>query len=245
MGVHMSVPRPEEFILDVRRAARLEQKPAVITDSRKFKPDAIAQVLQGAALWLTPKIVEEYDPGDFSSWPEPLQRDLQKAVDSFMGVAKTVPPDKPATPEQFTQGLAAFRQLTSALRSIVLSDWQNAAEKLLAEAERWGKEQGWQIRREMKQLEETLLGEYQLQQLLFFPGQYLYVLDPIARFVPGALGSFDLALQPSYYTTSLYRNFDGRWYIPMDMAQGIEVAKGVPWDKQSFMASVEELRSLL
>src|SRR5204862_2317832 len=101
------------------------------------------------------------------------------------------------------------------------------------------------VRREKKMLEETLLGEYQLEGLLFYAGQNLCVLDPVARFVPGAAGAFDLAIQPSYYVTSLYRYFDGQWYLHLDMGQGVQEGRAAPWTKDSFVKSVEELRSLL
>lgn len=49
----MSAPRPEKFILNIRRAPRLAQKPSVSADSPRVRTGPIAQVLQGAAFWLT------------------------------------------------------------------------------------------------------------------------------------------------------------------------------------------------
>ena len=67
-------------------------------------------------------------------------------------------------------------------------------------------------RRVEKDLSETLLGTYTLPQMLIHAAPYLYVLDPLSRFVPGSAGAFDLTIQPSYYVTSLYRAYDGIWY---------------------------------
>lgn len=84
--------------------------------------------------------------------------------------------------------------------------------------------------------------DHSLPQLLIYAAEDLYVLDPLARFVPGALGAFDLSIQPSFYTTSIYRYFDGIWYVHLNAGQG---AKKEPLDKATFKQAVEELRSLL
>ena len=103
------VNQSEEFILDVRRAARQQQKPTVATDSQLIDPDTISRVLQRAAIWLTPKTVAVYDPAAFTAWPSEQQQELRGAVEGFRSVAATVPPDKPATGLQFRDGLQAFR----------------------------------------------------------------------------------------------------------------------------------------
>ncbi len=70
-------------------------------------------------------------------------------------------------------------------------------------------------------MSETLLGTYALPQLQVYADADLYVLEPVARFVPGAMGAYDLSIQPSSYITTLYRHIDGRWY-----AQFLEVGGG-------------------
>src|SRR5208337_4845409 len=152
------VPKREEFILDVRRAARLEQKPTVATDSEMINPDTVSKALQRAALWLTPKTVERYDPAEFTSWAENLQSELRSAVDDFRAVAKAVPPDKAATTAQFRDGLAAFKCLLTAVQHVVLTEWTEAAREVIALGEQWSGEFGWRTRRQAKKLTETLLG---------------------------------------------------------------------------------------
>jgi len=49
-------PKREEFILDVRRAARLAEKPTVITSSGLANPDVIAKTLHGAAARTAPSM---------------------------------------------------------------------------------------------------------------------------------------------------------------------------------------------
>src|SRR5438552_16535861 len=99
-------PKAEEFILDVRSAARLEQKPTVATDSQLIDPDTTARALQRMPTWLTPKVVAAYDPAAFSACPGDLQKELRGAVEAFTSIAATVPPDKP-TVAQFRGGLQA------------------------------------------------------------------------------------------------------------------------------------------
>ncbi len=239
------VPKPEEFILDLRRAARTEQKPTVAADSGRIGTDAISRVLQRAALWLTPKVVEKYDPSVFSYLPEDQQDQLRRAVDDFRAVAGTVAPDRPASDDEFRKGLGAFRDLQAAVRKFVLDEWIGAAGRLIDETETWCQEVGWRTRHDEKELMESLLGQYSLQQLHIYAGQHMYVLDPIARFVPGALGAFDLSIQPSFYVTSVYRYFDNSWNVHSDVGQGVREGRGVPWGKDSFYQAIRELRSLL
>jgi hypothetical protein len=200
-------------------------------------------VLQGAAFWLTPRVVEKYEPGDFGTVPQ--QDELRRAVERFRSVASAVSPKDAPTQEQFTRGVEAFNRLTDAVRGMVLSEWQGAVEHLIAEAEAWVAERQWVSRRVKKTIEESLLGTYELPQLQFYADQNLYILDPIGRFVPGALGSIDLAIQPSYYVSTLYRYFDGRWYVHLDVGERVREGRGLPWERATLVKAVEELRSLL
>lgn len=239
------LPKREEFILDTRRAARTVQKPTVTVDSELINTDALSKALQRAALWLTPKVVETYDPAEFTGWDKGLQSELSNAVEGFRAVAQTVPSDKPATAAQFRDGLAAFQCLTTAVRDIVLVEWKDAVEGVVKQVEQWSAEFNWHSRRQQKKLTETLLGEYSLPQLYLYAEGHLYVLDPLARFVPGALGAFDLTIQPSFYLTSLYRHLDGTWYLHLDVGQGVNGARTAVFSKDAFHESIDELRSLL
>ena len=234
-------PKREEFILDVRRAARLAEKPTVITSSGLANPDVIAKTLHGAALWLTPEVVRQYDPGD---WPPELRGSLTRAVESFRTIAATVPANGSDKTEQFARGEAAFRALVTALRDVVLPEWMDAVHRLVANTESWAKDCGWVTKRVQKRLSETLLGTYETSQLLMHAAPNLYVLDPVARFVPGAAGAFDLSVQPSFYTVSLYRDFDGVWHAHHEVGQGANVGKRDVWSKDTLKKCVEELGAL-
>ncbi len=238
-------PKAEEFVLDVRRAANLELKPTVTTDSQLIDPETAASALGRAAIWLTPKVVEAYDPAAFRSWPDELQTGLGRAVEGFRAVSATVPPDKPATASQFREGVRIFGELKEAVRKIVWADWKTEADRLIAHVEVWAGEFGWKTRQEAKKLNEMLIGEYTLDQLYMYAEGNLYVLDPIARFIPGGLGLFDLSIQPSFYITSIYRHLDDTWFIHLDVGQGVQGAKKEPLSADALKRAIVELRSLL
>lgn len=238
-------PKADEFILDVRRAMRLEGKPTVTTDSQLVDPDSIARVLERAMIWLTPKIVGNYDPAAFAAWPEVLQTELRVAVESFRAVASTVPADMPATLPQARAGVQAFARLKEAVRQVALSEWLDSGGALINDVEAWTKAFGWVSRRQQKKMDELLLGDYALDQLYMHAEGNLYILDPVARFIPGGLGAFDLSIQPSFHVTSIYRQMDGTWYIHLDIGQGVRGAKQEPLSQKTLKCAVLELRSLL
>lgn len=237
--------RREDFILDVRRSARMLHEPNVHADSATVDTDAIARILHRAALWLTPKAIEHYHPDDFKSWKEEQQDRLRQAVERFREFAGQVPPDKPATIDQFTEGTHRLRTLMEVLGSMVLEEWRSAIATVEGQAEEWSGESGWRSRRVNKKISESLLGSYEVPQLLTFAEPELYVLDPIARFVPGGQGAFDLAIQPSYQTTSLYRDFGGIWHVHLGIQNGVSKGKPVEWSKEAFHQCIEQLRVLV
>jgi hypothetical protein len=139
----------------------------------------------------------------------------------------------------------AFARLKEAVRKVVLLEWLDRGGVLINDVEAWAKEFRWTTRRESKKLNELLLGEYELDQLYMHAEGHLYILDPIARFIPGGLGAFDLSIQPSFYITSIYRHMDGVWYIHLDVGQGVRGAKKEPISADALKRAVMELRSLL
>jgi hypothetical protein len=237
----MPRPRHEEFILDVRRSARMLQSPNVQSDSDAVDTDAIAKILHRAARWLTPKVVEHYDPHDFANEQTDQQKRLHLAVEDFRELAEQVPPDRPATVDQFMEGAERLRELIKVVGSIVLAEWVCAIDAVETNAEQWAAAVEWRTRRVNKKMNESLIGPYEAPQLLIFAEPNLYVLDPVARFVPGAQGAFDFALQPSYYTASMYRDDDGVWYVHLAAGNGVANGERVKWSKDSFGRCVELL----
>jgi hypothetical protein len=137
-----------------------------------------------------------------------------------------------------------FQALLAALRDGVLAEWKHAVQGLVENTESWAKDLGWVTKRVQNKLSETLLGSYEAPQLLMHAAPRLYVLEPVARFVPGAAGAFELSIQPSFYTISLYRDFDGVWHAHHDVGQGASTGKRDVWSKDTLMKCVEELGAL-
>jgi hypothetical protein len=221
------------------------QKPNAEADSDEVDADAIAIILQRAALWLTPKVVEHYAPDDFTDWPADQQNRLSLAVDAFRKMASEVPPDQPPTVDQFRKGATLLRELIKLLGGMVLAEWTCAIDAVERKAEEWSAQAAWRTRRVNKKLNESLIGPYEAPQLLIYAEPNLYVLDPVARFVPDAQGAFDFAVQPSYYTTSMYRDDDGIWYVHLDIANGAANGRRVEWNRDSFHHCVEQLGALV
>jgi len=238
----MERPCREQFILDVRRFARTVQKPELEADSDAMDIDAITRILHRAALWLTPKVVEHYRPEDFADWPKEQRDRLDLAVEEFRKIAGQVPQNKPVTVDQFMEGTRCFRELVDVLGRMVLDEWMNAIGTVETQAEAWSAEAGWRSRRVNKKMTESLIGTYEARQLLIFAEPNLYVLDPLARFIPGGQGSFDFAIQPSYYATSLYRDDSGDWYVHLDVHNGVSRGKRVRWSRDAFRDCIEQLR---
>lgn len=241
----MQRPRREEFILDVRRSAKTLQTANVEADSDVVDTDAIAKILHRAAFWLTPKVVEHYDPEDFANCHEEHRNRLHLAVEEFCKIANQVPSDQPATIDQFMEGTVRFRDLINVLGQIVLDEWMHAIGTVEEQAEEWAAEAGWRSRRENKEISESLVGTYEVPQLLIYAEPSLFVLDPLARFIPGGQGSFDLAIQPSYHTTSLYRDDSGKWFVQLEVSNGVSHGKRVEWGKDAFYKCLEELRAFV
>jgi hypothetical protein len=241
----MPRPRREEFILDVRRSARTLQHPNAEAALNAENTDAIARILHRATLWLTPAVVEQYDPDDFAAWPSEQQNRLKLAVAEFRKTAGKAPPDQPPSLDQFMEGTKRFRELVQVLGSMVLAEWNRAIDAVETQAEEWSAKAEWRTRRVSKKMSESLVGAYEAPQLLIFAEPNLYALDPLARFVPGAQGAFDFSIQPSYYTTSMYRDDKGVWYVHLNVRRGVAHGRRVKWSRKAFHACIEQLKVLV
>ena len=100
----------EDFLLNVRTAARL-LAPTVDADSVAANPHWIEQGLATAAIWLTPRTVEQFDPDDFDFLSDGERDQLSEAVEQFRSIAGQVPPDDPALPTQQQEARQAFERI--------------------------------------------------------------------------------------------------------------------------------------
>ena len=96
---------------------------------------------------------------------------------------------------------------------IVKSEWLDHLNTLVKEVKGWAETSGWRTRVTDKTLSERRLGSYKVPVLLMEKDAVEVVLNPVARFVPGANGAVDLYRAPAYDDIAgLYLEGD-RWML--------------------------------
>jgi hypothetical protein len=225
-----------DFISSVRTAVGLLD-PEVETDSQALHSEEIRRQLRNAAFWLTPKSVEGFVPQDFAELPGSRRNELNAEVQAFRSIAQRVPADAPATVEQIEAALPHFLRIVSLVREAVLPPWIADLDLLLSQVESWCEGQDWPHKRQDKVLRERLLGPYEVEQLCFHTGRAGFMLDPVARFVPGGLGLVDLYVLPTLDSVIVLRTEDG-WVMQVERPGNVQV---LPWGKEQFGTAVGEL----
>jgi hypothetical protein len=105
-----------DFLLNLRAARNLfVHTHNVKADSDSSDTEAISATLTRAAIWLTPKSVAGFNAADFPEIGPERQAELLAAVQSFNAVADQVPPNEPATHEQYGNARVAFARILAIL----------------------------------------------------------------------------------------------------------------------------------
>lgn len=122
----------QEFLGNFRIARNLFFHPRVETDSSPIDPRAAEQVIARAAIWLTPKSVKGFSSDDFPELGLDKQNELRTAVGDFLNVASQVPPNEPATPEQYASARDSFARILRILAPYLSSpqEGENVEEAL-------------------------------------------------------------------------------------------------------------------
>ncbi len=107
-----------EFLRNLRIGASL-RLPTVQSHASAGDPAAISRQLARAALWLTPRATEGFDPDDFPNLTAEQQRDLQDSVARFRAIAGQIPNNAPANGAQLREGLESFNRILEILRPYV------------------------------------------------------------------------------------------------------------------------------
>jgi hypothetical protein len=95
----------------------------------------------------------------------------------------------------------------------IKSAWLDRLNILVEEVKGWAQASGWRTRRIDKTVNERRLGIYKVPVLLMEKDTVEVVLNPVARFVPGANGAVDLYVAPAYDDiASLYLQGD-QWVL--------------------------------
>jgi hypothetical protein len=127
----------------------------------------------------------------------------------------------------------------------VKREWLDRLGTLVEEVKCWAHASGWRTRRIDKTVSERGLGTYEVPVLLMERDTVEVVLNPVARFVPGANGAVDLYVAPAYDDiASLYLEGD-HWVLhyanrpdPMAAESVIEI-KPRPYSEQSIRAILD------
>jgi hypothetical protein len=107
------------------------------------------------------------------------------------------------------------------------TEWLGRLNALVGEVEGWARASGWRTRRIDKTANERRLGTYQVPVLLMEKDTVEVVLNPVARFVPGAEGAVDLYLAPAYDDIASLYYEGGRWVVHYGERPDPAVTEGV------------------
>ncbi|MFO0825546.1 MAG: hypothetical protein U0792_20900 [Gemmataceae bacterium] len=93
----------------------------------------------------------------------------------------------------------------------VRDEWIRAVNDLVGNVERWCRARDWPTRRIEKRMEDRKLGEYIVPALVIQVDLVKLMLEPVARFVPGAEGVVDLYRMPQFADVASIFYRGGRW----------------------------------
>ncbi len=96
---------------------------------------------------------------------------------------------------------------------LVRDEWTRAVTQLVADVETWSKAREWPTRRIEKRIDDPQIGEYVVPALLIQVDLVKLLLEPVARFVPGAAGLVDLYRLPEYDDVASVFRRDGGWQV--------------------------------
>ncbi len=104
-----------DFWISVRIGTGLVSPKATV-DSATLDANQIESILRGADLWLTPRVVEDFDENDFGFLTPEERHRLAQHVTRFRSVASTVLGNAPATKQQVGAALPEFRGILEIIR---------------------------------------------------------------------------------------------------------------------------------
>jgi hypothetical protein len=96
---------------------------------------------------------------------------------------------------------------------VLRDEWLKVLADLTAKVKTWAEELNWSTRQIAKKMKDSRLGEYEAPALLMQKETTRVLLDPIARFTPGADGVVDLYLLPAYDDIASLYLVDGEWRL--------------------------------
>jgi hypothetical protein len=124
--------------------------------------------------------------------------------------------------------------------------WQKRLSRLVDDVRLWAEESDWSTRLISKKMNDSRLGRYEAPALLMQKETTRILLDPIARFVPGAEGVVDLYLMPAYDDIATLIDLEGRWHLlytppPEGVLPTVEEAEPQPLTKAVLIQVLDEM----
>jgi len=92
-------------------------------------------------------------------------------------------------------------------------EWVSRLSDLTTAVRRWAEELDWSTRQIGKKMKDSRLGLYEAPALIMQKGTTRVLLDPVARFAPGADGVVDLYLMPAYDDIASLYFVNGEWRL--------------------------------
>jgi hypothetical protein len=112
-------------------------------------------------------------------------------------------------------------------------EWIERVNLLVAAAEAWARELGWETRRVGKKLDDSHVGSHTVPALLMQHETLKALLDPVARAAPGVEGVVDLYRLPAYDDVAGLSFREGGWHLH-GTPPGPAEAPARPFTKEAF-----------
>jgi hypothetical protein len=119
---------------------------------------------------------------------------------------------------------------------IRLTEWVAETNEIVQQASDWAKANAWDTLTDQKVITEDPIGKYEVPRLLIHRTDGKLLLDPIARYVVGAAGRFELCVIPSYDSVVLVKTDTG-WRFYSTTREGFDL----PWSADTFTKVCNEL----
>ena len=96
---------------------------------------------------------------------------------------------------------------------LLRDQWLKVLADLTSNVKSWAEELDWSTRQIAKKMKDSRLGSYDAPALLMQKETTRVLLDPVARFTPGADGVVDLYLMPAYDDIASLYLVNGEWRV--------------------------------
>ena len=225
----------EDFLVNLRNASYdLDVRP------RRERPPPesvrLLKALNDAAVWLTPDSDTGFNPADFPELSASEVGELQERIAQFLGEVRATPAPR-VRAQQVRKGLYHFRRIVELVRRPVVVEWQEALDLFMKDAEDWSHQRDWGVKRDVKRMEEEILGVYDAPRLLIHTLEnQRFFLDPAGRHIVSASGRVDLCMIPSYDSLGIVRDEKG-WYVRSELRPESKR----PWTRAVFYKTMDRL----